>query len=674
MQAPDPTYDPALGPRRPSVEEAPRPLHVVTGRALVIGTVTVAVLSLTIAYLGAVARAWDPGGSALPATAAVVLFALVLINGALARLMPRRALTRPELLVTYAMVIMTTQFLYKGGMPFITGATTFPFYMATRANDWEHILWPHLPAWFTLNDQQAVVWYWEGLPQGVGVPWRAWTGPITAWGSFSLALMAAQFCLSALLSRDWIERQRLAFPLVEIPLAIVGDAERPTVGKSALRNPLAWIGFAIPTVFASLDWLHRIYPAVPVARLEYDIGRALSGSSLPWSALSGDAGVHFSIMPALIGIAYLLPGEVSLSLWLFYVLYRVQQLIWASFGMAPGGSSSVAINPQAFIGMEEAGGFIVLSVVVFYQSRHAFAAAWRGLVGRARSAPDPAAPLAGQWALLGFLVANAYLLWWARHAGLPLWPFALIMALGYTVMTGVTRLVAAAGTTHVDTGIFPRQVILNTIGASAVGPTSLAVFAYLSTIYMYDPRITLMAQAMNGFKLLHTGRVSARRFPAAAALAVVATLALGLPAMIWIAYHHGATTLPDWPMASPARWVFGELDASLRSPEAPSNWQRAALLIGAALMAGMIALHSRFIWWPVSPVGFLIASGWSTDVFVWSNALIGWILSTIVRRYGGLRLYRTLRPAFIGMILGAYIPSGFLALLSALIGVKPLDA
>jgi hypothetical protein len=658
----------------PGVAAAPRPLHPIAARGLLVGAVTVAVLSLTTAYLGAVARAWDPGGSALPATAVVVLFALVLSNGLLVRLVPRSALTRTELLVTYGMVIMVAQFLYKGGMPFITGATTFPFYMATPANDWEHLLWPHIPGWLRLSDPQAVVWYWEGLPEGAGVPWRAWTGPALAWGSFSLAAMTAMFCLSALLCRDWIERQRLAFPLVEIPLAIVGDGDRPTVAKSALRNPLAWIGFAIPTLLACLDWLHRIYPAVPVARLEYDIGRALAGYGLPWSALSGDTGVHFSIMPSLIGIAYLLPGEVSLSLWLFYVLYRGQQLLWASFGIAPGGTSAVAINPQAFIGMEEAGGFIALTAVVLYQSRHAFAAAWRGLIGRMRAEPDPLAPISGRWALLGFMVANAFLLWWAAHIGAPLWPFALIMGLAYTVMIGVTRLVAAAGTTHVDTGLFPRQVILNTIGASAVGPGSLAVFAYLSSIYMYDPRITLMAQAMNGFKLLHSSQVSGRRFPLAALLAVVIMLAFGLPAMIWIAYHYGAMALPDWPMASPARWVFGELDESLRAPEAPSNWLRVAFALGAAFMGGMVALHGRFLWWPVSPVGFLIASGWSTDVFVWSNALIGWMVSTIIRRYGGLRLYRTLRPAFIGLILGSYVPGGALALVSALIGVKPLDA
>jgi hypothetical protein len=405
--------------------------------------------------------------------------------------------------------------------------------------------------------------------------------------------------------------------------------------------------------------------------LEFAVERAFSEMGLPWNALAGDSGVHASIVFPLIGIAYLLPGEVSLSLWLFYLLYRVQELIWASFGVAPGSGSNLAVSPQSLIGMQEAGGFITLSAVVLYQSRHTLAAAWRGLVGRVRTEGDAFSPLAPSWALLGFALANVFLLSWAVRAGMPWWPFVLIMALFYTVIIGVSRLVAAAGLTHVETGVYPRTVILQTIGATPVGPASLVVFGYLGAAFMYDPRIVLMAQAMTSFKLLHTACVRARRFSWAAAIAVLVTLVVGFPVLLTIAYHHGATTLPDWPMASPQRWIWGEVDTSLRTPERPDSWSRAAVGSGVVVMGGMIALHSRFLWWPVSPVGFLIASAWSTDRFVWSNALIGWALASLVRHYGGLRLYRTLRPMCLGLVLGGYVPQMVFALLRPLFGVPP---
>jgi hypothetical protein len=145
-------------------------------------------------------------------------------------------------------------------------------------------------------------------------------------------------------------------------------------------------------------------------------------------------------------------------------------------------------------------------------------------------------------------------------------------------------------------------------------------------------------------------------------------LAVAFPTVLWICSRYGATSLPAWHMTTPARDTLETLDSSLRAPELPDNWLRAAIAVGAALMLGLIALHSRFLWWPVSPVGFIIASAWSTDYWIWSNVLIGWIFSTTVRRYGGLKLYRTLRPAFIGLVLGGYVPEGVLAVISSLLG------
>jgi len=642
--------------------------HPIPVRALVVGALTVAVLSFLCPYLGAVSETWDPGGSALPVTAVVALFALVALNGALLRLSPRWGLTRLELLVVYGMVIMVVQLPYKGTIPFITGTTTWPFYGATPANDWEHRIWPYIPTVFQLKGHTAALWYFEGSPPGIGVPWHDWASPLAVWSSFLVALMAAMFCLASLLSRDWIERQKLSYPLAEIPLAMVGGETHPTI-RSALSNKILWVGFAIPALFAVLLWFHKLYPNVPALDVfAVDVGRWFRGMGLPWSVLGGQAGMRASLAFPIIGIAYLLPGEISLSLWLFYVLFRVQQLVWASFGVAEGGSSGAAVDPISFIGMEEAGGFIALCGVILYHSRGTLRAAWGGLIGRARPGPDPYTPLGGHWALLGFIVSNLFLLVWAWRVGAAVWPFALIMALFYVVTIGVSRLVVAAGVTYVEAGFTPRQLVLRTVGARAVGPVSLSVFGFLDSAVMHDPRIVLMAQAMNGLKLLHTSRTQARRFSWAALLAVVITLAVAFPTMLWICYRHGASTLPAWPMTTPALYTINELDSSLRSPEAPDNWLRGAMLIGAAVMLGLIAMHSRFLWWPVSPVGFIIASGWSTDYWIWFNTLIGWLASTCIRRYGGLKLYRTLRPAFIGLVIGGYVPEGILAGISSVLG------
>ncbi len=649
-----------------------RPVLPVSPRAVLVGVLAVAFFAAANPYGSYIRGTWSVGWGSLVSSAIVLLFVLVSLNGIIARVRPKLAFTHGELLVVYGMVIVCIEFVGGGGMPYLLGSTTYPIYFATPSNDWQHIIWPHIPFWLRLGSLEAADWFWEGLPEGVGVPWRLWLTPLLAWSTFTIALIAAMFCLGALLSRDWIERQRLAFPLVDVPLAITGDDPQPTLRRSIFANRILWVGFAIPSLLAVIDFLHRLYPSIPSTRVELDLAPYFAGMGLPWSVFAGHWSLRVHVLYSVIGITCLVPGEVSLSLWLFHVLFRAQQLIWAGFGVAEeGGTAAINLSPRAFIAFEEAGGFIALSVIILYQSRRALRAAWWSLVRGSPSDSDPYEPLAGKWALLGFVLANGFMLWWAARAGVELWAFAALLGLFYAVLLGASRLVAAAGVTYVDTGVFPRQVMMGTVGAMPVGYTGLTLYSYLSVIYMYDPNSLLMPQIMNSFKLVHTGRIRGKLFSLAAALAVAVMLGVGVPALLWAVHKHGALAVPPWnPFTSYPGWAFGELESTMRGPEAPNNWYRLALVLGAGFTCLLVVLHTRFIWWPVSPVGFLIASSFETLRSLWVNVFIAWLITTLVRRYGGLRLYRMLRPAFLGLVLGEYLTEGALSIVATIFGIK----
>jgi len=494
---------------------------------------------------------------------------------------------------------------------------------------------------------------------------------MAAWGGFTLALMAGMFSLGALMRKDWIERQRLTFPLVDVPLAMTGDNPRPTLRSSILNNRIFWIGFAIPAFFVVLQFFHRLYPSMPSPQLySIEVGRYFAGKGLPWSVLSGDDGLRISIIFPVIGITYLLPAEVSLSLWLFYVLFRVQQLVWASFGVAEqGGTSALALNPTTFIGFQEAGGFLALSAAAIWQSRRAFRAAWLSLIGIEQEASDPYAPLSGRRALVVFVFSNLFMFWWAARADMSWWSFAAIMVMFYATLVGASRLVAAGAVMFVDTGFFPRWVVLRTIGTLPIGPTAVTMYSYLSVIYMYDPMNLAMPQMMNSFKLVHSARLKAKAFTWAALLAIVAIFAFGVPALLDVLYEHGASTLPHWPFTDYPNWGFGELDAGLRGPEPANNWLRLALVLGAGITLLLVWLNTHFVWWPISPIGFLIASSYETNRSLWVNCFLAWAIGIFTRRYGGLKLFRELRPAFIGLVLGQYLPQGFFAIISSIFGI-----
>jgi len=645
-----------------------RLVNPISARAVLLGALGVALLGLINPYLAFVTRTWSVGSGSLLSSPVVVIFLLVLVNGALLKVWPGKALTRGELIVVYGMLIVSVGLAMQGGIPYVLPATTYPLYMATPENGWEHSIWPHIPGWLRLREPQANDWFWEGLPEGSRLPWGQWLTPMLAWCSFTIALMAGMFCLGALLSRDWIERQRLAFPLVDVPLAVTGEEARPSLRSSLLTNRVFWLAFALPASLCLLGWLHRISPSVPAPAL-YDlrIGRYFSGMGLPWNALSD---MSLSILFPVIGITCLLPGEVSLSLWFFYVLFRVQLLAWGAFGIAEeGAQSAVAINPRAFVSFEEAGGFVALTGVMLYQSRGAIRSALLGLVGRGGPGPDPYGPLAGRWAVVGFAAANGFMVWWAARAGMSWWAFGGLIGIFYAVLVGASRLVAAGGVMYVDTGFFPREVMMRLAGAQAVGVPSLVMYSYLSLIFMYDPMNLAMPQMMNSFKLLQAGRVSGRRWPWAAGVSIAAMLGVGIASLLYVLYRHGAGTLGSWPFYDYPQWAFGELDSSLRTPEMPDNWLRVAMGLGGAFMLLLVWLHANFVWWPLSPVGFLIASSYETNRSLWANVFIAWALTALVRRYGGLTLYRRFRPAFLGLVLGQYLMDAALAVLSTALGM-----
>jgi len=92
---------------------------------------------------------------------------------------------------------------------------------------------------------------------------------------------------------------------------------------------------------------------------------------------------------------------------------------------------------------------------------------------------------------------------------------------------------------------------------------------------------------------------------------------------------------------------------------APDGYLRLATVIGAVVLTGLLVLHTYTIWWSVSPIGFVIASTYTEDYLLWHSALIAWLLTTQLKRCGGLKLHRAFRPAFLGMILVDILGSAF---------------
>jgi hypothetical protein len=61
-----------------------------------------------------------------------------------------------------------------------------------------------------------VKWFFDGLPAGQSLPWGVWVVPLFWWLSLMAVVLFVAFCLITILRKQWVENEKLLFPLVEM--------------------------------------------------------------------------------------------------------------------------------------------------------------------------------------------------------------------------------------------------------------------------------------------------------------------------------------------------------------------------------------------------------------------------------------------------------------------------
>ncbi len=622
-------------------------LSTIRPRALLAGAVLVVALTWVIPYFNFTLYKFD---WAFRPLGVGPMFGLVLlmwpVNPLLRRLRPGLAFTGPELLLTYAMMAICAALSGEGLFVYVLVNTVHPQYYATRENRWGDLFIRDVPTWLQVTQPDAVRTFYEGLPAGSPLPWHEWVAPIAAWSLFALAFFVGLFCLSCLLRKDWIEGQRLSFPFAAVPIELVGEEGVPG-GHSLFLNRIFWVGFALPVVQSLFQMAHALAPAVPYSPMYWQIGRAF-GNTGPWSAISNTyAYIGFET----IGILALLPAEVSLSLWFFFVLNRAQLFAFSALGFGQEGAGARVFSPSSFIAYQESGACLMLALILLWQSRKMIGAGFLRLIGR--PAPrDPLDPLPPGAAVLGLVLSGLVLCSWAARAGMDLWVFIAFIGICFGYSLAMTRMVVAGGIYVPSTSLLPRDVLVGLTGAAPYSVRSMTLITFLQHTFMLQPKVNFMHFAVNDLKVLHSARVRGRLAAAALLVAVVLMMLIVPWTDLRAVYHRGALSLDLWQFRDSGAGVFGELAATLQSPERATPYLSLGLLCGGAIMLALTWLHANFLWWGLSPLGFVMGGTWAMNTRVWTNALLAWVLVVALRRFGGLRLYRTWRPSFVGMMVG----------------------
>jgi len=92
--------------------------------------------------------------------------------------------------------------------------------------------------------------------------------------------------------------------------------------------------------------------------------------------------------------------------------------------------------------------------------------------------------------------------------------------------------------------------------------------------------------------------------------------------------------------------------------------------VGVGMTLFFRTMRSRFLWWPLHPVGYALGTSEWTVGWLWFSVLIGWFIKSNLLRFGGLKSYRRAVPFFAGLILGDYLVGGGWIIFRLLTGME----
>ena len=143
----------------------------------------------------------------MPVAAVFVFFVLVaLLNTAVRAVKRTAALTRPELLVVYTMLLMCCSITTMGLGSQILSIMAAPFQYATPENRWAELVLPHVRRWLT-PDPEAARGLFRGIAEGESIPWMAWVKPLLGWLVFLGPAYFIMIAVTVILRKQWVERE-----------------------------------------------------------------------------------------------------------------------------------------------------------------------------------------------------------------------------------------------------------------------------------------------------------------------------------------------------------------------------------------------------------------------------------------------------------------------------------
>jgi len=636
-----------------------RRLHGVTWRALALGSLLIPPNVFWVLEVEGMWHSGHPTTISLFWNVVLNLFFLILFNLGLQRFRPRWALTQGELITVYVMLSIASGLAGHDALALTIPAIPHVFRFATPENQWGELFFRYLPTHLVVYDPdlRLLGGFYDGDALDTFYTWkvlRPWLRVTLWWSSFIVALGMVMVCINVFVRKQWTEHEKLAYPIIQLPLAIT---ER---GGSSdfFRNRVLWIGFFAAASLDIVNGLHTFFPFVPSFAVRHD-ARYLTFTEKPWNAMGS---VPLPLYPFVIGLGYLLPLDLSFSMWFFFVFKKLQEVFAAASGWR--------IPRFPFLSEQSIGAWMAVFLSAMWLTRGHLRRVGEHLIGR-RTLDDSEEPIRYRTAVFLLLLSGGYIVYFCLHAGMNLAIILPFFGFFFALSTAITRVRAELGPpAHEMAGMVnAQQFLINILGTRGFGFRNLAIVPMFWFFSGRGYREHIMPHQLEGFKLAERARMNPKRLVLAMGIALV----LGAFASWWAGvsemYRLG------YARATPFVGHIGQWDwaaSQLLNPEPPNVPAMLAMSGGLAFTFFLMLMRMKFMWWPFHPAGYAISMTFGVEYF-WSCLVISSALKFVVLRFGGMQANRKATSFFFGVILGEYCVGAFWSALSVVLQTRTYD-
>ena len=564
---------------------------------------------------------------------------LVVCNFGLGRLWKGFGLRASELMAIGAMMLVGGSILSSGLIAYFIPAISSVYERANTSNLWNE-LWQYLPAWASPKDPNggivAIHKFWMGLPPGEPIPMGPWVKPLVLWGVMLMAFFTALMAMMVIMRKQWVDYEHLSFPIAQVPAELCAAAE-PQSGPSILHSVPFWLGVGFSLLLGSAGGVASYLNAVTEFRIRQWVDLA-PGWRLP---------IYLDVV--FIGLVFLIPNRVAFTVWAAALLSWIISTFMANYNLA--------LPNDVIYGGEmhqvAMGGTIVFVISSIWLTRGHLKRALRCALGTGDEGYDYGEAASYRAAFIAILVCLLVVVVWFRVAGLGLGYCVVLVLATVAIYYTMARVVAQCGLPALSPPDYPNMFLSALFGPAAIGNKGLGVLA-LQYGSVFDMRNSVMSGAAHGMYLTRRRRSGLMW---AMLFGLVLSYVAACVSAIWVCYRKGGVNMDPW--------FFGNF------PDQPWYWMRTAVMqatgpsigrivwmgAGALVMAGLIIAQRSFFWWPLHPVGVLIASSHMV-YFFWASIFTAWLIKVVVVGFSGYGGYRTARVFFIGTVLGYFLAGG----------------